>query len=149
MAKFHCEQSLNGINCDGHGWSHLQSSLSPRQTWQDTKGMSWIDYSNFYSLLRFPSTHLQCQQSNEPLPSNEGCRPPSNAVEGLLAGTGGHGNARGDPCCGRPVRYMMVAFPFTTVANPCSFPSTWTKPNDNQQAQHWCEYIRKMHFDPG
>ena len=63
----------------------------PRQTQQDMKGMSWIDYSNFYSLLRFPCIHLQCQQSNEPLPSNEGCRPPPNAVEGLSAGAGGYG----------------------------------------------------------
>ena len=48
-------------------------------------------------------------------------------------------------CKGRPmlwetVRYVMFAFSFTTAANPFSLPSTWAKPNDNQQAQRRCGY---------
>ena len=45
---------------------------------------------------------------------------PFNNVEGLLVGAEGYRNGRGDPWCGRPVRYVFV-FPFTTVANPFSF----------------------------
>jgi len=39
-----------------------------------------------------------------------------------------------------PVRYVMFAFPFTTAANPFPLPSTWAKPNNNQQAQRQCGY---------
>ena len=59
-----------------------------------------------YSLLRCPCTHLQCQQSSKPLPSNKGGRPPFNIIGGLLVGAEGYRNTRGDPCCGRPIRYM-------------------------------------------
>jgi len=66
--------------------------------------VSEISFLTLFSLFRFPRTFLQCQQCNRPLPSNEGCRPPFNIVEGSSSGAEGYGNARGDPCCGRPVR---------------------------------------------
>jgi len=109
--------------------------FSPWQMRQDTKGMSWINYSNFYSLLRFPRTHLQCQQSNEPLSSNEGYRLPFNIGEELLVGAGGYGNARGDPCCGRPWGTSCLHFlsplwltPFPSPRLGQS-PTTTSKPN--------------------
>src|SRR6266567_4800447 len=77
------------------------------------------------SLFRFPGTCLQCQQHNRPLPSNEGCRLPFNVVEGSLVDAEGYRNARGHPCCGRPMRFVRRCdsdHDWDCVASPFAIP---------------------------
>jgi hypothetical protein len=106
--------------------------------------MSKLCFFNLILTVYVPHTCLLCQQHNRPLPSNKGCRLPFNIVEGSLASAEGYGNERGDPGCGRPVRYVRRfhhRLPTTTLVYLHA-------PHTTLRCLHLADYPRQPHLLP-
>ena len=98
-------------------------------------------FLTLYLLFKSHRTCLHSRQHNRPLPSNEGCGLPFTVIEGSLAGVAGYGNARGDPCCGRPVRCVRrcdIVVIDNRVDNPTSTTHIDT-PTSTTRVHHPCQ----------